>query len=377
MMTSARTLTRRFTCHLLATVPLVVASRSYTAPVSKDTALKALLNPLREKHKLPALAAGIVTTEGLQRVAVTGVRKAGTQVEATVNDLWHLGSDTKAMTASLVAMLVEDGKVKWDDSLITILPTLHDLKSSQLGQVTINQLLHHTSGLPANLNWGAIAIKGGPIRKQRFDALREAALLPLTDKPGSKFLYSNLGYVIVGCVIEKLFKKDWETVIQERLFTPLQMTSAGFGGVGTLGKTDQPWPHSSNGTPMPENGPLMDNPPVMGPAGTVHAKLEDWAKFIADHLKGARGEKALLKPESYTALHTPELQNYAKGWLAVQRPWAGGLALSHSGDNTMNHCVVWIAPAKGYATLVCINQGGQSQAADEVSSALIQLHQKG
>jgi len=371
------TLTRRSLCRLLAATPIGFINTSSAASIPEDAALKALLNPLREKHKLPALAAGIVTSEGLQRAAVTGVRKAGTQVDATVNDLWHLGSDTKAMTASLVAILVEERKLKWDDSLATIMPELHGLKTSPLGQVTIKHLLHHTSGLPANLNWGAIATKGGPIRKQRLDALREAALLPLTDKPGSKFLYSNLGYVIAGCVIEKLFNKDWEAVIQDRLFTPLQMTSAGFGGIGVLGMLDQPLPHAANGTPMPQNGPLMDNPPVMGPAGTVHAKLEDWAKFIADHLKGARGEKALLKPESYTALHTPELQNYAKGWLAVQRPWASGLALSHSGDNTMNHCVVWMAPAKGFATLACINQGGQSQAADEVSSALIQLHQKG
>jgi hypothetical protein len=153
------------------------------------------------------------------------------------------------------------------------------------------------------------------------------------------------------------------------------MRDAGFGGVGTPGRVDQPWPHRESGEPMTSNGPAVDNPAVIGPAGTVHATLEAWAKFIADHLKGARGEAALLKPETYKVLHTPDLQDYAGGWLAAQRSWAGGLALAHDGDNTMNHCTVWIAPAKNFAVLACTNRGGQDKATDDVVGALIKMRQ--
>ncbi len=355
-----------------ACAPLGMAASSLAAAVTDDPKLKQLLEPIATKHGLPALAGGLVTVNGLQKAAVTGVRKAGGRTPATLADLWHLGSDTKAMTASLVSLLVEEGKLQWEDPLATVLPKISALRKADLGKVTVSQLLHHTAGLPANLKWAELQAKARRVTDQREAALEEALRTPLLTAPGSTFLYSNTGYVLAGLIVEKLTGKAWEDVMQQRLFTPLGMRSAGFGGIGKPGKEDQPWPHLENGTPVPTNGPAADNPPVMGPAGTVHATLEDWAKFIADHLRGARGEKALLKPATYEMLHKPGLNDYAMGWIAVSRPWAGGIALTHSGDNTMNHCVAWLAPQKGFAALVCTNRGGQSQAADEAIGALLQ-----
>lgn len=365
---------RRSFNRLLGCAPLGLAGSSLAASSSEDQKLKRILDPIRLKHNLPALAGGMVTTAGLERSAVTGVRKAGGSTEATPADLWHLGSDTKAMTATLLALLVEDRKLRWDDNLASLLPDQPSLRNTELGKVTVIQLLQHTSGLPANLSWADIQAKGGSLMKQRLATLEEALRTPLATTPGSRFLYSNTGYVLAGLVIEKLTGNPWEKVMQERLFAPLGMTSAGFGGIGTPGKEDQPWPHTEDGKPLSSNGPSADNPPVIGPAGTVHATMEDWAKFIADQLKGARGEKALLKPASYRMLHQPNLENYALGWIVVNRPWAGGPALTHSGDNTLNYCVTWLAPQKGFAVLVCTNQGGQDQAADAAASALIQQH---
>lgn len=365
------TFSRRSFNRLLACTPLGLAASTPAATLNDDPKLKPLLESIRTKYGLPALAGGIVTTAGLERAAVTGVRKIGGDTPVTVDDLWHLGSDTKAMTASLVAMLVEEGKLRWDDQLASLFPQLPSLRSSDLGKVTITQLLHHTSGLPANLGWSSIQAKGGSLMEQRQRVLIEALKKPLVTAPGVSFFYSNTGYVLAGLVIEKLTGKAWEEVMKERLFMPLGMTSPGFGGTGTPGKEDQPWPHAEDGTALPVNGPSMDNPPVMGPAGTVHATMADWARFIADHLKGARGEKALLKPESYQRLHQPGLKDYAMGWIAVNRPWAGGLALTHAGSNTMNYCVTWLAPQKGFAALVCTNRGGQNPAADEAIGALI------
>ena len=109
-------------------------------------------------------------------------------------------------------------------------------------------------------------------------------------KPGEKFLYSNWGYVIAGHMAEKATGKSWETLMQTEVFGPLKMSTAGFGGTGTLGKIDQPWPHSMLGMPMPTNGKAQDNLPVMGPAGTIHMTIQDWGKFVAEHLKGHHGK---------------------------------------------------------------------------------------
>jgi CubicO group peptidase (beta-lactamase class C family) len=339
--------------------------------------LKSLLEPIRVKFDLPALAGAVVTSEGLRCQATCGVRKAGTKVEATDDDLWHLGSDTKAMTATLVAMLVEEGKLTWDQELGGLFQNVRELRSSDLAKATVSDLLHHTAGLPANLAWAEIDQKGGSVRQQRLAALKMAAAKPLQSKPGAAYLYSNAGYVLAGCAIEEVTNREWEKVMEDRLFKPLGMKHAGFGGLGTAGKIDQPWPHGSGGQPLPMNGPAVDNPPVMGPAGRVHATLADWARFVVDHLKGGRGQEALLKASSYERLHSPGLGDYAMGWLAVRRPWAGGMALSHSGDNTMNHCVVWLAPAKDFAVLVCTNRGSQEKAADAAVGAMIQQWQNG
>jgi CubicO group peptidase (beta-lactamase class C family) len=206
------------------------------------------------------------------------------------------------------------------------------------------------------------------------------AKIKLLSQPGSAYLYSNLGYVVAGAMAEAATSAGWEDAIGKLLFGPLGMSSAGFGGLGTPGLVDQPWGHAENGKPVDGNGPAVDNPAVMGPAGTVHASLADWARFIADQLRGARGEKALLRPETYVRLHTPPFGGqYALGWLVAEREWGGGTVLTHAGSNTMNYAVVWIAPKLDLAVLAVANQGGPAgqKACDQASGALIKIHAAG
>jgi len=215
------------------------------------------------------------------------------------------------------------------------------------------------------------------VKSERLRAVREELARPPKNKPGSHYEYSNLGYIFVGAIIERITGKTWEEAIREEVFVPLKMTSVGFGGTGTPGQIDQPWPHHRDGKPTAENGPALDNPPVKSPAGRVHCTIQDWAKFIQDQLRGARGEKALLSAASYRKLHTPPFGgDYALGWLVVERAWGGGTVLNHAGDNTMNFANVWVAPQRDFAIVVCVNQSGEKgfRASDEAISALINLH---
>jgi CubicO group peptidase (beta-lactamase class C family) len=175
-------------------------------------------------------------------------------------------------------------------------------------------------------------------------------------------------------MIEAVTGKSWEDALREQVFSPLNMTSAGFGPTGTPGKNDQPWPHEENGKPASEKGPL-DNPPALGPAGTVHCSMTDWAHFIGDQLRGGRGEKALLSPESYKLIQTaqPGGGDYGFGWGCLKRKWADGPALTHAGSNTMNFALVWLAPKKDIALLACTNTGIENAgpAVDEAVGALL------
>jgi CubicO group peptidase (beta-lactamase class C family) len=295
-------------------------------------------------------------------------------VAVTTNDLWHLGSDTKAMTATLAGVLVEAGTLHWDTTIAAVFPELAAALQPATTNLTLKHLLAHRAGLPRDVNWGQF--KQGTVQAQRLQVVREALAKKPEFAPGERYQYSNTGYVIVGAMLERVTGQPWEEAIRERVFSPLGMTSVGFGGVGTPGQLDQPWPHGPKGKPQRKNGPAMDNPAVIGPAGRVHCTLQDWAKFIADQLRGARGERALLTPASYQRLQTPPFGgNYALGWGVAQRDWGGGTVLSHTGCNTMNFANVWVAPLKNFAVLVCINQGDDVafKASDAAASALIRL----
>ena len=344
-------------------------------PLVGDEAVTSALKPIRQKFGVPAMAALVVTSQGVQFAGAVGVRKRDTEIPVTLADEWHLGSDTKAMTATLLARLVERGQLKWDTTLATVFPDLAPQIHPGFKTVTLLQLLSHRAGLPANLDLAKYP--GDEVVALRLRAVREELAKKPQHTPGSNFEYSNLGYIIAGAVVEKTTGQSWERAVSTEVFEPLQMKAVGFGGTGTRGQIDQPWPHTAAGEPTAENGPAMDNPPVMGPAGRVHCSIQEWAKFIQDQLRGDRGEAALLKPDTYQKLHTPPFGgDYALGWIVVHRGWGGGIVFNHAGDNTMNFANVWIAPKRDFAILVCVNKSGDTafKATDEAVGTLIKLH---
>jgi CubicO group peptidase (beta-lactamase class C family) len=280
------------------------------------------------------------------------------------------------MTATLIASLIEKGKLKWDTTVEQVFPDIAPELPSEFRELTLLHLLSHRAGLLANILWIAVSKPEMSLIQQRLETVKMLAKLKPLSVPGTTYLYSNLGYVIAGAMAEKTMSSSWEDLISKYVFEPLGMKSVGFGGMGTPGEIDQPWGHGADGKPVPRNGPAVDNPPVLGPAGTVHCTLGDWAKFVSDHLRGARGEKALLEPAAYKTLDTsPFGGEYALGWLVVQREWGGGTVLTHAGSNTMNYAVVWISPKRNFAVLIATNQGGPAaaKACDEAAGALIRL----
>jgi len=369
----------------LASVPNAFDSQATPAPET----LNSLLEPILKKFDLPALAGAIVTSKGLIAVGAVGVRKYGTDTPVTINDQFHLGSDTKAMTATMLATLVEDGKLSWSTTLEQVFPDLAQKMDPAYRKVTLEQLLAHRAGFtdeswPQGKDFGDMHRLPGTPREQRAAYVAMVLSERPVNQPGSTFLYSNRSYAVAGAIAEKIANDSWEHLMQQRLFQPLDMQTCGFGAMGTPGTTDpkkidpkkidQPWQHKLLLTfhwPI-EPGPLADNPAVIGPAGTVHCSMVDWGKFISAHLRGEKGEPGILKPETFKRLHTPSFGgNYAAGWLVVDRPWAGGPALNHAGSNLQNYAIVWMAPAKDFAVLVMTNQGDTFDACDATAAALI------
>lgn len=191
-------------------------------------------------------------------------------------------------------------------------------------------------------------------------------------------MYSNAGYMMAGFALEASTGKSWETSMNEDLFAPLGMDSCGFGAPATVDMLDAPWGHIlQNDQRVPiEPGLSGDNPPSLGPAGTVHCSMADWGKFLFVHLAGARGEPTLLSAASIERLHTPpENGDYAGGWGVGERPWAGGLVLTHSGTNTTFFATTWLAPVRNTTMVVVTNIGGDDAAAavNEAFGPLIEM----
>ncbi len=337
----------------------VVAWPADESPRAGDEKIVNILIPIQQKHKIPAMGAAVVRSSGIESQGVVGWRKLGDPTAVTLDDQWHLGSDTKMMTATLAAHYVELKKISWDTPVTKILPFVPPTWST----VTLDMCLAHRSGAPANISW--------MLQVNRSMAVKTITANPPQHDPGTKYLYSNAGYVLAGAMLEKITNKSWEELIQDDVWKPLKIKNAGFGGMGTTGQVDQPWAHKPGGIVV-GNGPLIDNAAVLGPAGTVHMPLAEWAKFIADQLNGAQGKPALLKADSYQHLQTPwPNDTCARGWIVVPRPWAQGNAYTHSGSNTMHFAVVWMAQKIDLAILICCNQGEAAQACDEVASELI------
>ena len=346
------------------------------APVPAD--LAAVLEPIRARFALPALAAAVYDADSPLAQGAVGLRALDHADAVTVDDRWHLGSDTKAMTATLLARFVERGTLRWDTTLAEAFPAEAATMLAAYRAVTLEQLLQHRGGVVSNLLahpaiWTPLWTSTQPVLEQRRAFVSQVlALAP--EVPIGTFRYANAGYMLVGAALERATGRSWEDLLRAEVFSPLQMASCGFGPPATVDTTDAPWGHRTVAmvnTPVPP-GPLADNPPALGPAGTVHCSLRDWARFAQLHLRGANQQATpYLRPESFARLHTaPAGGEYALGWGVATRSWAGALpALTHQGSNTMFFCSVWIAPSRGRVLLVATN-AGDDRATAAVEAAL-------
>jgi CubicO group peptidase (beta-lactamase class C family) len=348
------------------------------------------LEAIRAEAGLPALGAALVTREGLQGVWTAGTRRASGAERVTEVDRWHLGSCTKAMTATLVALLVARGDLAWETPLGETLAELVDEIDLDFGDVTLPLLLGHRAGLPANPDFGVqlmMRASTAPLMEQRAAVLAAVLSNPPVHAVGENFLYSNTGFILAGHLAERATGRSWEELMRAFLFEPLGMASAGFGPPGRdeSGVT-QPRGHDAEGRPV-EPGPGADNPAALGPAGTVHAALADWAKFAQLHLAGALGDvqvgQLTLRRADFERLHSPLAgpgQPYGYGWVVRERPWAGGdgKALWHNGSNTMWFCEAWLGLANGVGILVTTNAPPDkaSAAADRAAECVVREHER-
>ena len=341
-------------------------------------------------------------------LGVAGERALGGGDPVTADDRWHLGSNTKAMTAVLVARLVEAGVVGWDDTVERWLAEL-DPHPAYRG-ATLPQLLAHRSGLPANAEpavmmalFGADALRDPMADRQAYAAAVLASADGTDPAEGTElaadgaadgaagraargaarggsgpgdpapFLYSNAGYVVAGAMIEAATGEAWESLIQTWVWEPLGITTGGFGPPpdGIQGHRADP---EGRLTPQPP-GAFADNPPALGPAGRAHMTLADYGRFLQAVLDGTRGEgdPGFLSTESWTRLlspmegpRAPGDPAYALGWGVLEE----GRLLQHAGSNGLWFVRARLAPGAGRGVVVAVNEARVDRLGDAMTQIL-------
>jgi len=346
-----------------------------------DGRLFELVETIRDRHDLPAMGAIIVAQGQIAEQSVSGLRSNSSNVDVTISDNWHIGSVTKAMTATLTAVMVEQSLISWTTTPLDVWPEYAASMHPQYQSVTIVDLLSHQAGIPTDQ--GAIPsialtrdeALGTVIEKRRLWAKELLELRPLN--PVGTYEYANGGYIIVGAMLETITGTKWETLMQDQLFGPLGMTSSGFGAPGTLGQLDQPWGHREQGGSLVAipPGPEADNSAAIGPAGTVHLTMSDYAKFMFAHLEGERGIPGLVSAETFQFLHQPvRNSSYALGWsVDVGHAWADGPLLFHLGSNLRWLANAGIVPGLNTGLIIVTNAANDDayDASDELAELLL------
>jgi CubicO group peptidase (beta-lactamase class C family) len=370
-----------WSCWMLAVPVLLYGQTEQPKPDPSREELTSLLDKARTQNDVPALACGIIRKGKRPLAAAVGMRKRGTEPPATLADQWHIGSNTKPFTALLTAMLIEEGLLDWDTPLDKIFPDEAEKWIPDVKKITPAQLLTHTSGLPANgplLGFLIFRNDAAPI-EERGRLMRALDTIKSITKPGEKYQYSNLGYVVLGAIIDKRGKKSWEEQLEQKIVKPLGIKEWGLGPVVEKEALLQPWPHRGDGKPLPAKG-ISDNPQVVNSAGRLRLCVTDYNRFLAEVLKLAKGEKGLLKPETAQKIFTnpyPVSPHSLSGWGGYRKQTAAkGLVLAHDGSNSFNYCTAIVEPDKDRAICVLTNQGGPgdpgAKACQQLAKALRQ-----
>lgn len=355
------------------------------------------LEAIRSEHRLPGLVAARIALHGDGEditARATGRRKIGDDAALTTNDTFYLASLTKAMTSTLVAILINDdgNSFTWNSTIPeafshieNILPEYEDTTLAMLGA--------HVAGLDDEVFVSAEPDLWKQLVEQSVTPTEGRRLIaehvfsrngPVT-APGGAFLYSNTGYALLGHLVDTHAEGSWEAFIKDALFDPLGMDGCGIGPVpqGKLPAIENPWPHyPSDQDPRPA---ALDAEylPAISPAGSAHCTIDSYARFLSLHMDGFLGrDTPLLPAEAFRALHTPYAtlvglspsgerpDRYAPGaWEWADSPDVGRYFF-HDGGNNVNQALGVVAPEAEEAYFVGTNIGFASETMHEVAEGL-------
>lgn len=339
-------------------LPPLASASAQAAPLS---GLDQYVERAIAQWEVPGLAIAVVKDGRVVHSRGYGVLTLGKPERVNENTIFGIGSTTKAFTSAALAMLVDEGKVRWDDKVVDHLKDFRLYDSYASANITIRDLLSHTSGLAAgDRMW----------YNRRFDRAEVVRRVRYQEPVSSfrqEYHYSNTMFTAAGLVVDAASGRSWDDFIKERIFRPLGMTRSSTTVIG-LESVDNVATLHTAGTGKPVVIPRW-NQDNIGPAGSINSSVVDLAKWVRLQLaRGTFDGRSLISPARFNDMHNAQtvirgagtsveepaqFSAYGLGWQL--RDYHGRKLVSHGGGGAGVSAQVALVPQENLGVVVLTN----------------------
>ena len=355
-------------CSLIVALALLLIAETVQGQQEPVQGLNDYILKAMKEWETPGLAITIVKNDSIIFAKGYGVRKMDEPAPVTPRTIFAVASTTKAMTVACLGMLVDEGKIKWDDPANKHLPKLQLYDPYVTRELTVRDLLCHRSGLERG---DALWYRSPYDREEVLSRIRFL-------KPGwsfrSRYGYQNIMYIAAGEIIPSITGKSWDDFIKERLFAPLEMSRSSTSVKALQGLEDVATPHARIEWKMqPIKWPNFDN---VGAAGAVNSCVLDMAQWIRMNLgNGSYAGKKILSADVIKEVQTPQtvvrldsldvalrpsthFSAYGLGW--GLRDYLGRKIVQHTGSLDGMRTRVVLVPEEKFGFVIILNSSSTS-----------------
>lgn len=342
-----------------------------TSSAQEDQTLKKLdgfdtyMSRILTDWNIAGAGIGVVYKDKLIFAKGYGYRDYEKKLPVTPNTLYQIASNTKLFTAVSVGMLVDQGKLDWDNPIKSYIPPIKFYNNELDNSITIRDMLSHRTGISRHdLIW----YKSDFNRKELFEKLK---YLEPSQPIRQGFLYNNLMYVAAGQIVEILSSKSWENFVQEKILIPLEMRSTIFTVKEMEKNPDHGIPYNEKrDTTILYRIPIYEDQQAVGPAGCIISNIDDMSKWLIALMNKGRYNNTQVIPESILkatlepSIAVPNNRNIDKGYKEILNPIYGmgrdivsyrGHSLTyHGGDLPGFHSQISFMPNEDFGVIVFV-----------------------
>ena len=353
---------KRLFLFLLMLLPVIVRGQSVVA----------FADSVRQQYKIPALAFAVVSSDSVLACHTMGVRRINTDLAVQTGDRFHIGSNTKAITAFIAAMLVKEKKLQWNTTFLTLFPELRWRTRYVYDTVTLANLLTFrgkVQGYTYTTPTPTFRDLHGDYASQRKQLAANFLTLAPMKVNADGLTPSNVDYIMAGLMLEKASGKPYKELVAElgkRLDIDFRFDYP------NLKDTTQPWGHNENLQALgPEESYKMN---WLLAAGNINVKLEEYIHFIQLQLKGLKGRSDLLPKKTFEQL-LYGMPAYSYGWFNVTDEKTGHHIATNEGNAGAFITKVQIIREADRAYIIFTNVAS-SRAQDGIAVLLDELRQR-